>query len=90
MDGRTAVFMKWDEQAERLRRKAVGDEEAMSALLAVSSVPDEVIGFHAHSGREVAEKRCSAAAGLPSGERMTCGVARSAGCRRRDDSAADR
>ena len=44
--------MKWDEQAERLRRKAAGDEEAMSALLAVSSVPDEVIGFHAQQAVE--------------------------------------
>ena len=44
--------MKWDEQAERLRRKAAGDEEAMLALLAVSSVPDEVIGFHAQQAVE--------------------------------------
>ena len=44
--------MKWDEQAERLRRKAAGDEEAMSALLGSSSVPDEVIGFHAQQAIE--------------------------------------
>ena len=44
--------MKWDEQAERLRRKAAGDEEAMTALLGVTSVPDEVIGFHAQQAVE--------------------------------------
>lgn len=44
--------MKWDEQAERLRRKAAGDEEALTALLGVSSVPDEVIGFHAQQAVE--------------------------------------
>ena len=44
--------MKWDEQVERLRRKAAGDEQAMTALLGVSSVPDEVIGFHAQQAVE--------------------------------------
>ena len=44
--------MKWDEQAVRLRRKAAGDEAAMTALLGVSSVPDEVIGFHAQQAVE--------------------------------------
>jgi len=44
--------MKWSEQAERLRRKAAGDEAAMTALLGVSSVPDEVIGFHAQQAVE--------------------------------------
>jgi HEPN domain-containing protein len=44
--------MKWDEQAARLRRKAAGDEEAMMALLAIVSVPDEVIGFHAQQAVE--------------------------------------
>lgn len=44
--------MKWDEQAERLRRKAAGDAEAMRALLVVSAVPDEVIGFHAQQAVE--------------------------------------
>ena len=44
--------MKWDEQAERLRRKAAGDEEAMIALLGKPSVPDEVVGFHAQQAVE--------------------------------------
>jgi len=44
--------MKWNEQAERLRRKAAGDEEAIRALFDVSSVPDEVIGFHAQQAVE--------------------------------------
>lgn len=44
--------MKWDEQAERLRRKAAADEEAMSILMGVSSPPDEVIGFHAQQAVE--------------------------------------
>jgi HEPN domain-containing protein len=44
--------MKWDEQAERLRRKAAGDEEAITTLLGVSSIPDEVIGFHAQQAVE--------------------------------------
>ncbi len=44
--------MKWDEQAERLRRKAAGDEEVVKALLEISSVPDEVIGFHAQQAVE--------------------------------------
>jgi HEPN domain-containing protein len=44
--------MKWDEQAERLQRKAAGDQEALVVLLSVSSVPDEVIGFHAQQAVE--------------------------------------
>ena len=44
--------MKWDEQAERLLRKASGDEAAMLALLEVPSVPDEVVGFHAQQAIE--------------------------------------
>jgi len=44
--------MKWDEQAERLRRKAAGDERAVGALLGASSIPDEVIGFHAQQAAE--------------------------------------
>jgi HEPN domain-containing protein len=44
--------MKWDEQAQRLRRKATGDAEAMNPLLDSSSVPDEVIGFHAQQAIE--------------------------------------
>jgi HEPN domain-containing protein len=45
-------MQKWDEQAERLRRKAAGDEEAVAAMLCASSVPDEVIGFHAQQAVE--------------------------------------
>jgi HEPN domain-containing protein len=45
-------MMKWDEHAERLRRKAAGDERAVVALLTASSVPDEVIGFHAQQAVE--------------------------------------
>ena len=44
--------MKWDEQAERLRRKAAADEEAMTILMSVSSASDEVIGFHAQQAIE--------------------------------------
>jgi len=44
--------MKWDEQAERLRRKAAGDEEAVAALLDRPLVPDEVVGFHAQQAVE--------------------------------------
>ncbi len=44
--------MKWDEQANRLRRKAAQDEQAMSILLDVPSAPDEVIGFHAQQAVE--------------------------------------
>jgi HEPN domain-containing protein len=44
--------MKWDEQAERLRRKAAGDEAAMLALLNTPAVPDDVIGFHAQQAVE--------------------------------------
>jgi len=44
--------MKWDEQAERLRRKATADEEAMSILMASPSASDEVIGFHAQRAVE--------------------------------------
>jgi len=44
--------MKWDEQAERLRRKAAGDDETMTALLDNLSVPDEVVGFHAQQAIE--------------------------------------
>ena len=44
--------MKWDEQAERLVRKAAGDEAALAVMLDVPSVPDEVIGFHAQQAVE--------------------------------------
>jgi hypothetical protein len=41
--------VKWDEQAERLRRKAAIDEQAMLILIADSASADEVVGFHAQS-----------------------------------------
>ena len=44
--------MKWDEQAQRLLRKAAGDEAAMIALLSMASIPDELIGFHAQQAVE--------------------------------------
>jgi HEPN domain-containing protein len=43
--------VKWDEQAQRLRRKASIDEQAMLTLIAAAS-PDEVIGFHAQQAVE--------------------------------------
>ena len=44
--------MKWDEQAERLRRKAEEDAEAMRILMDASSSSDEIIGFHAQQAGE--------------------------------------
>lgn len=44
--------MKWDEQAERLRRKAEEDAEAMRILMDASSSSDEIIGFHAQQAVE--------------------------------------
>lgn len=44
--------MKWDEQAQRLRRKAAQDELAMTILTGAASAPDEVIGFHAQQAVE--------------------------------------
>ena len=44
--------MKWDEQAQRLRRKAAIDEQAMIILIADASSADEVIGFHAQQAVE--------------------------------------
>jgi len=44
--------MKWDEQVQRLQRKAAQDERAMTILAGASSAPDEVIGFHAQQAVE--------------------------------------
>lgn len=44
--------MKWDEQAQRLRRKAAIDEQAMIILIGDASASDEVIGFHAQQAVE--------------------------------------
>ena len=44
--------MKWDEQAQRLRRKAAIDEQAMIILMSDDSSADEVVGFHALSEDE--------------------------------------
>ena len=44
--------MKWDEQAQRLRRKAAIDEQAMTILMADASSSDEVVGFHAQQAVE--------------------------------------
>ncbi len=44
--------MKWDEQAERLWRKAEEDAEAMRILMDASSSSDEIVGFHAQQAVE--------------------------------------
>ena len=44
--------MKWNEQAQRLCRKAAIDEQAMAILAAHASSADEVIGFHAQQAVE--------------------------------------
>ena len=44
--------MKWDEQAQSLRRKAAQDEQAMNILMGASSAPDDIIGFHAQQAAE--------------------------------------
>jgi HEPN domain-containing protein len=44
--------MRWDEQAERLRRKADQDQQTATILAAVPSAADEVIGFHAQQAVE--------------------------------------
>ena len=44
--------MKWDEQAQRLRRKAAIDEQATIILIADASSADEVVGFHAQQAVE--------------------------------------
>jgi HEPN domain-containing protein len=44
--------VKWDEQAQRLRRKAAIDEQAMIILIGDSSSADEVVGIHAQQAVE--------------------------------------
>jgi HEPN domain-containing protein len=44
--------VKWDEQAQRLRRKAAIDEQAMIILISDDSSADEVVGFHAQQAVE--------------------------------------
>jgi HEPN domain-containing protein len=44
--------VKWNEQAQRLRRKAAIDEQALLILIADASSADEVIGFHAQQAVE--------------------------------------
>jgi HEPN domain-containing protein len=44
--------VKWNEQAQRLRRKAAIDEQSMLILTADASSADEVIGFHAQQAVE--------------------------------------
>jgi len=44
--------VKWSEHAQRLRRKAATDEQAMMILIADNSSGDEVVGFHAQQAVE--------------------------------------
>jgi HEPN domain-containing protein len=44
--------VKWSEHAQRLRRKAAIDEQAMMILIADASSADEVVGFHAQQAVE--------------------------------------
>jgi HEPN domain-containing protein len=52
LPGKAACSMKWNEQAEILRRRAADDEFTLRKLADDPQSPDWVIGFHARQAVE--------------------------------------